>query len=57
MIRAGYDPYEMIEVMKILKAAAGPNTQPEHKSTHPDPENRIEQIKESIRVYNTEFTQ
>ncbi|WP_350285208.1 M48 family metalloprotease [uncultured Croceitalea sp.] len=51
MIQAGYDPYEMIEVMKILKAAAGPNRVPEFQSTHPDPENRIEKIKEAIIRY------
>lgn len=51
MIQSGYDPYEMIEVMKILKAAAGPNRVPEFQSTHPDPENRIEKIKEAINKY------
>jgi predicted Zn-dependent protease len=51
MIQSGYDPYEMIEVMKILKAAAGPNRVPEFQSTHPDPENRIERIKEAIVKY------
>ena len=51
MIRAGYDPYQMIGVMKILKAASGGSSQPEFSSTHPDPENRIEQIKESIQKY------
>ncbi len=51
MIQSGYDPYEMIEVMKILKAAAGPNRVPEFQSTHPDPENRIEKIKEAIIKY------
>jgi len=51
MINAGYDPNEMIGVMQILKNAAGPNRQPEFQSTHPDPENRIEKIKESIRKY------
>ncbi|MCW8982205.1 MAG: M48 family metalloprotease [Altibacter sp.] len=51
MIKAGYDPYEMIEVMQILKDAAGPNRAPEFKSTHPDPENRIEHIKEAIKKY------
>lgn len=51
MIDAGYNPEEMIGVMKILKAAAGPNRVPEFQSTHPDPENRIEHIKESIRKY------
>lgn len=51
MIRSGYDPYEMIEVMKILKAAAGPNRVPEFQSTHPDPDNRIEKIREAIEKY------
>ncbi|MEO9891518.1 M48 family metalloprotease [Aurantibacter sp.] len=54
MIQAGYDPYEMIEVMKILKAAAGPNRVPEFQSTHPDPENRIEKIRESIQKYSNQ---
>ncbi len=51
MIDAGYNPEEMIGVMKILKAAAGPNRVPEFQSTHPDPDNRIEHIKEAIRTY------
>jgi len=51
MIDAGYDPKEMIGVMKILKAAAGPNRVPEFQSTHPSPENRIEHIKKSIKKY------
>lgn len=51
MIQSGYDPYEMIEVMKILKAAGGSNRTPEFQSTHPDPENRIEKIKEAIEKY------
>ncbi|WP_375239044.1 M48 family metalloprotease [Aurantibacter sp.] len=51
MIKAGYNPEEMIGVMEILKAAAGPNRQPEFQSTHPDPDNRIEQIRASIKKY------
>lgn len=51
MIKAGYNPNEMIGVMQILKAAAGPSRVPEFQSTHPDPENRTEQIRESIRKY------
>ncbi len=51
MIDAGYNPEELIGVMKILKEAAGPNRVPEFQSTHPDPENRIEKIKEAIRKY------
>lgn len=51
MIRSHYKPSEMIRVMEILKGAAGPNRVPEFQSTHPDPDNRIEKIKESIRKY------
>jgi len=51
MIQSGYNPTEMIKVMQILKKAAGPNRVPEFQSTHPDPENRIEKIKESIAKY------
>jgi len=51
MINAGYNPEEMIGVMKILKAAAGNNSVPEFQSTHPDPENRIQKIKEAINKY------
>lgn len=52
MIDAGYQPEEMIGVMQILKAAAGPDRTPEFQSTHPDPENRIEKIKEAIEKYS-----
>lgn len=51
MIQSDYNPEEMIEVMKILKDAAGPNRVPEFQSTHPDPDNRIEKIRESIKKY------
>jgi predicted Zn-dependent protease len=51
MIKAGYNPREMITVMQLLKAAAGPNRTPEFKSTHPDPDNRIEKIEEAIVKY------
>ncbi len=52
MINAGYNPEEMIGVMKILKAAAGPNRIPEFQSSHPDPENRIQHIREAIAKYS-----
>ncbi len=51
MLQTGYDPYEMIKVMQILKDAAGPNRVPEFQSTHPDPENRIDKIKAAIEKY------
>ncbi len=51
MIRSGYEPREMIKVMEILRDAAGPNRTPEFQNTHPDPENRIQKIKEAIQKY------
>lgn len=51
MIEAGYDPEALIAVMKILKAASGGGRQPEFFSTHPNPENRIEKIREAIARY------
>ena len=57
MMQSGYQPEEMIGVMEVLKAAAGPNRVPERMSTHPDPENRVEKIKESIERYRKELSQ
>lgn len=51
MMQSNYQPQEMIGVMKILKASAGPDRVPEFQSTHPDPDNRIERIQESIEKY------
>lgn len=51
LINSGYKPEEMIGVMNILKSAAGPNRTPEFQSTHPDPENRIQKIKDAIAKY------
>ena len=44
MSRVGYDPAAQGNVMKVLQAAGGPNSQPEFLSTHPYPESRIEQV-------------
>jgi len=52
MINANYNPEEMIGVMEILKTAAGPNRVPEFQSSHPDPDNRIEKIREAIKKYS-----
>ena len=53
MLRAGYDPTQMIEVMNILEqASGGGGGRPEFASTHPDPANRRERIKESIAKYS-----
>ncbi len=54
MLNSGYNPEEMIGVMEILKAAAGPNRVPEFQSSHPDPDNRIEKIRESIEKYKNQ---
>ncbi len=51
MLKAVYNAEEMIGVMEILKEAAGPNRVPERMSTHPDPENRIDKIREAIEKY------
>jgi predicted Zn-dependent protease len=48
MSSAGYDPREMIEVMSVLKKASGGSRQPEFLSTHPDPGNREEKIRQQI---------
>lgn len=47
MTQAGYDPHAMIDVMAVLKAASG-SRQIEFFSTHPNPDNRTEKIKEAI---------
>ncbi len=52
MTEAGYDPYALIDVMKILaEASGGAGGQPEFFSTHPNPENRIEKIKLAIKEF------
>lgn len=54
MLKAGYDPHQMKGVMQILAASAGPNRQPEFFSTHPNPENRLEEIDNSIKKYTAQ---
>jgi predicted Zn-dependent protease len=51
MIKAGYETRKMMGVMKILKDATGPSRLTEFQSTHPDPDNRIGHIEESIKKY------
>lgn len=51
LIESGYNPEAMIEVMEILNEAAGKNRQPEFLSSHPNPENRIQKIREYIEQY------
>lgn len=45
---AGYDPRAMIGVMEILEAASQSGSPPEFFSTHPNPEHRLERIKQLI---------
>lgn len=47
MSEAGYDPRALIDVMRILEQAGG-GRQPEFMSSHPDPGNRAELIREAI---------
>ncbi len=47
MVKSGYNPEALIGVMKILSEASNGNTQPEFFSTHPNPGNRISEIKKS----------
>lgn len=51
MLEAGYNPEYLIQVMEVLKQAAGPNRTPEFQSTHPDPENRQAQIQKAIEEW------
>jgi predicted Zn-dependent protease len=45
---AGYDPRSLIRVMEILAESSEGNRPPEFFSTHPNPENRIENIQQAI---------
>lgn len=49
MTQAGYDPRSLIDVMRILESAGGPNRPAEFMSTHPDPGNRVATIEDAIR--------
>jgi predicted Zn-dependent protease len=49
MSEAGYDPRVMITVMNILAQSSDGGRPPEFFSTHPNPENRIENIQAAIQ--------
>lgn len=49
MAKAGYDPRSMVRVMEILAESSGGARQPEFASTHPNPENRIQRIRDKIK--------
>ncbi|SDM62560.1 Peptidase family M48 [Catalinimonas alkaloidigena] len=57
MAESGYDPNAMIQVMEILAKSAGGARQPEFFSTHPNPQNRIAQIREAIQEYGYTLNQ
>ena len=48
MSEAGYDPRALLAVMRILAESSKGGRQPEFLSSHPDPGNREERIKEAI---------
>ncbi|MGZ5302546.1 MAG: M48 family metalloprotease [Bacteroidia bacterium] len=48
MKQSGYDPRAMIRVMEVLASAGGGGGQPEFFSTHPNPENRVQEIQQAI---------
>jgi predicted Zn-dependent protease len=48
MADAGYDPRALMNVMTILAKASSGSRQPEFFSTHPDPGNRQERIRQQI---------
>jgi predicted Zn-dependent protease len=49
MREAGYNPEAMIDVMNILAKSSGQKRDIDFFSTHPNPENRIENIRQAIR--------
>lgn len=49
MREAGYDPKAMIGVMQALEKASGGSRQPEFASTHPNPGNRTQKIREELQ--------
>lgn len=51
MIHSGYNPYQFIEVMRILDEASGGERVPEFSSTHPSGPHRVEEIKAAIKEF------
>lgn len=49
LLQSGYEPDAMLRVMEVLRdAAGGGSRQPEWMSTHPNPDNRMQVIKDEI---------
>jgi predicted Zn-dependent protease len=55
LIQAGYKPEAMIELMQILEDASGGGSRPDFASTHPNPQNRIGEIKKIISEYKEKY--
>lgn len=52
MSKAGFDPYAMVQVMQVLKEASqGHGRGPDFIQSHPDPDLRIERIKEYLKTH------
>lgn len=49
MGKAGYDPRSMIRVMEVLRDASRGPRPPEFFTTHPNPDRRIERIRQAIQ--------
>jgi predicted Zn-dependent protease len=54
MSEAGYNPEALIGVMEVL-AASGNGRRPEFFSTHPNPENRVANIRKAIEEYEPAY--
>jgi predicted Zn-dependent protease len=48
MAASGYDPHALMRVMEILASAGNGQAPPEFFSSHPNPQNRIQQIQAAI---------
>ncbi|HEX8913834.1 MAG TPA: M48 family metalloprotease [Humisphaera sp.] len=48
MVRAGYDPAEMVGVMRVLQQASGGRSGPEFTSSHPDPGRRANDVQQWV---------
>ncbi|HEV2292580.1 MAG TPA: M48 family metallopeptidase [Tepidisphaeraceae bacterium] len=49
MAQAAYDPTGMVHTMAVLQQAGGGKGGPQFLSSHPNPDNRLEYLKETVR--------
>jgi predicted Zn-dependent protease len=49
MTQAGYDPTGIVQTMAVLQEAGGGKSGPEFLSSHPNPGNRLEYLRETIQ--------